>query len=108
MLVSRFAQQTKLIAAEGKRDALVAKFLEAVAIQHDNPDCEVMFVSRSPDDPTVVYVTEVWTNKKAWETATRSPEISAWAEGMSTLVAAEPESILLRPIGGKGLPEHDT
>ena len=86
-LVSRFAQQTKLVAADGHRDALVAKFLEAAAIQRDNPDCEVMFVSESPVDRTVVYLTEVWTSEDAWERATRSPEISAWAEGMSILVA---------------------
>ena len=83
----------------------MAKFLEAATIQRDNPDCEVMFVSESPVDPTVVYLTEVWTSEEAWETATRSPEISAWADGMSTLVADEPESIRLKPIGGKGLPE---
>jgi hypothetical protein len=47
MLVSRFAQQTKLVATDGNRDALVAKFLKAAAIQHDKP-YEVMFVSRCP------------------------------------------------------------
>jgi quinol monooxygenase YgiN len=108
MVVNRFAQQTKLVTTEGNRDALVAKFLEAAAIQRDNPDCEVMFVSQSPVDQTVVYLTEVWTNEEAWEKATRSPEISAWGEGMSMLVAAEPESVRLAPIGGKGLPEHDS
>ena len=102
--MSRFALQTRLVATEGSRDALVAKFLEAAAIQRDNPDCEVMFVSESPVDHTVVYLTEVWTSEEAWESATRSPEISAWAAGMSTLVAEEPESTRLAPVGGKGLP----
>lgn len=104
--VTRFAQQTKLVATEGNRDALVGKFLEAAAIQLDNPDCELMFVSRSPDDQTLVYLTEVWTNEEARETATRSPEIGVWAEGMSRLVASEPVTIRLSPIGGKGLPER--
>ena len=103
--MSRFAQQTRLVATEGSRDALVAKFLEAAAIQRDNPDCEVMFVSESPVDHTVVYLTEVWTSEEAWESATRSPEISAWAAEMSTLIAEEPASTRLAPIGGKGLPE---
>lgn len=75
--MSRFAQHTKLVATEGNRDALVAKFLQAATIQGDNPDCELVFVSQSPDDETVVYVTEVWTNEEAWEKATRSPEMSA-------------------------------
>jgi quinol monooxygenase YgiN len=105
-LVSRFAQQTRLVVPEGSRDALVAKFLDAAAIQRDNPDCEVMFVSESPVDDTTVYLTEIWTSEKAWARATRSSEISAWAEGMSTLVAGEPESIRLVPIGGKGVPER--
>ena len=64
-----------------------------------------MFVSESPADPAVVYLTDVWTSEGAWETATHSPEISACAVGMSMLVAEEPESIHLAPIGGRGLPD---
>jgi quinol monooxygenase YgiN len=62
-----------------------------------------MVVSESPVDDSVVYLTEVWTSEGAWERAERSPAISAWAKGMSALVAEEPESIRLAPIGGKGL-----
>ncbi|HEX4519765.1 MAG TPA: antibiotic biosynthesis monooxygenase family protein [Gaiellaceae bacterium] len=101
----RFGQQTRLTAAAGKRDALVAKFLEVTTIQRGNPDCELMFVSDSPADDTTVFLTEVWTSEEAWERARRGPEVEAWAEGMQALVAAVPESIRLTPIGGKGLRE---
>jgi quinol monooxygenase YgiN len=71
--MSRFAQHTRLIAAPGKRDELVAKFLESVEIQRDNADCELMLVSASPDSPHFVYLTEVWSSEDAWEQAHRRP-----------------------------------
>jgi hypothetical protein len=35
--VTRFAQHTRLRARPGKRDELIAKFLEAAKMQRDNP-----------------------------------------------------------------------
>jgi quinol monooxygenase YgiN len=104
--MSRFAQQTQLVATPGNRDRLVAKFLEAAEIQRDNPSCELMFVSTSATDASVVYLTEVWASEQDWERARRSDAITAWAEGMGLLVAAPPESTSLTPIGGKGLREQ--
>ena len=101
--MSRFGQHTKLVATAGNRDALVAKFMEAVALQRDNPDCNLMFVSVSPVEPSAVYVTEVWTSAAAWEQARSSAAIDDWSKGLESLVAEEPESTLLVPVGGKGL-----
>jgi quinol monooxygenase YgiN len=101
--VGRFAQHSRLKAAPGKRDELVAKFLEAAEIQHDNSACELMFVSASPDDPDVVFLTEVWTSAEEHERARTSPEIEAWAKSMPALVAGPPESTPLDVVGGKGL-----
>jgi quinol monooxygenase YgiN len=75
---TRFAQHTRLVAAPGKRDELVAKFLEAAEIQRGNPACELMLVSTAPDAPDVVYLTEIWSAEDAWEQARRRPEIQAW------------------------------
>lgn len=55
--MSRFAQHTRLVAAPGKRDELVAKFLESAEIQRDNPDCELMLVSTAPDSAEGITVT---------------------------------------------------
>ena len=57
--MSRFAQHTRLVAAPGKRDELVAKFLESAGIQRDHPNCELMLVSTTPDSADIVYLTEV-------------------------------------------------
>jgi quinol monooxygenase YgiN len=101
--MGRFAQQTRLVATPGNRDRLVAKFLEAAEIQCDNPDCELMLVSVSPDEEGVVYLTEVWASRETWERARDSDAIAAWSEGMPALVASSPETTPLAPIGGKGL-----
>ncbi len=101
--MSRFAQHTRLVATPGKRDELVAKFLEAAEIQRDNPDCGLMLVSTAPDSADVVYLTEVWSSEDAWERARHSAPIQAWAASMPALVSRPPESVLLEVAGGKGL-----
>jgi quinol monooxygenase YgiN len=98
-----FAQHTKLVAAPGKRDELVAKFLEAVEIQRDNPACEIMLVSSGPGGSDNVYLTEVWSSREAWERATQSEEIAAWAASMPSLANGGPETVVLELRGGKGV-----
>ena len=101
--MSRFAQHTRLVAAPDKRNELVAKFLESVEIQRDNPDCELMLVSTAPEAAEVVYLTEVWSSEDTWEQARRSAPIQAWAASMPALVSGPPETIPLDVAGGKGL-----
>jgi quinol monooxygenase YgiN len=104
--MSRFSQHTKLRAAPGKTAALAAKFLEAVEIQRDNPSCELMIVSTSPTDDSMVFLTEIWSSEVAWDLARQSAEITAWASDMPLLVDGPPESENLQVLGGKGLSEH--
>jgi quinol monooxygenase YgiN len=99
--MTRFAQHTRLVATPGKRDALVAKFLESAEIQRLNPDCELMLVSTAPDATDVVYLTEVWSSEEAWERARTSAPIKAWAASMPSLVNRAPETTSLVVAGGK-------
>jgi quinol monooxygenase YgiN len=101
--VARFAQHTRLLAVPGKRDELVAKFLESAEAQRGNPDCELMLVSAAPDSADVVYLTEVWSSEAEWEKVRRSPEVQAWAASMPALVGGPPESTALEVVGGKGV-----
>jgi quinol monooxygenase YgiN len=101
--VARFAQHTRLVAASGRRDELIAKFLESAEAQRDNPDCELMLVSAAPDSDDVVYLTEVWSSEAAWEKTRHSPEVQAWAKSMPELVGAPPETTALNVMGGKGI-----
>jgi quinol monooxygenase YgiN len=61
-----------------------------------------MIVWKSPDDDDVVYLTEVWSSESEWEQARSSPVIAEWARDMPALVAEDPESVRLDPVGGKG------
>jgi len=103
VLLSRFAQHTKLVATQGNVDRLASKFIESVEIQRENPACELMIVSKSPVDDDVVYLTEVWSSESEWEKARTSPVIVGWARDMPSLVAEPPQSVRLDPVGGKGL-----
>jgi quinol monooxygenase YgiN len=102
--MARFGQETRLVAKKGRADALVAKFIEAAEIQHDNPACDLMIAGKSATEDDVVHVIEVWASEADWERARASDEIVAWAKGMPALVAAWPKSTKFDAAGGKGLP----
>jgi quinol monooxygenase YgiN len=89
--MARFAQHTRIRARPGKRDELVAKFLEIPVMQADNPACEITIVSSSPDEDDIVFLTEVWTSAEEHKRARQSSEVQAWAADMPQLVDGPPE-----------------
>ena len=101
--MERFGQHTKLVATRGNAERLASKFIESVEIQRDNAACELMIVSRSPEDDDVVYLTEVWSSESEWEAARSSPAVAEWAMDMPLLVAEPPQAVRLDPVGGKGV-----
>jgi quinol monooxygenase YgiN len=96
--MARFGQHTRIRARPDKRDELLAKFVEAADMQHDNPACELTLVSTSPDDPDAVFLTEVWTSAADHERARESAEVQAWAKDMPALVDGPPETTRLEPV----------
>jgi quinol monooxygenase YgiN len=101
--VTRFAQQTRLLAKKGRAPALLEKFIEAAEIQKANLACEVMLTGSAASEPDAVYVFEVWSSEAEWRRAGESDAITAWSKGMPDLVAEWPGSIRLDSIGGKGI-----
>jgi quinol monooxygenase YgiN len=101
--MARFAQHTRLRARPGKRDELIAKFLEAAEMQRANPANELTLVSSSPDEDDVVYLTEVWTSAEEHERARESDEVQAWAAPKPTLVDGPPQTSPLDVAGGSGV-----
>jgi quinol monooxygenase YgiN len=101
--IARFAQHSKLHARPGKRDELVAKFLDVCDMQRDNLACELMLVSSSPEEGDVVFLTEVWTSAEEHERTRQSPAVQAWAAEMPAVVAGPPEITPLDVRGGIGL-----
>ena len=76
-------------------------------MQRDNPACELMLVSSSPEEDDVVFLTEVWTTAEEHERARQSSEVQAWAAEMPSLVAGPPETTPLVIEGGNGLTTKD-
>ena len=96
--MASFGQHTRIRARPGKHHELLAKFVEAADLQQDNPACELSLVSTSPDEPDVVFLTEVWASAEDWEQARESPEVKAWAEDMPELVDGPPDTTRLDPV----------
>ena len=101
--MSRFAQQTRLVATHGCGETLLAKFIEAAHIQQTNPSCELMLAGTSASEQDVVYLIEVWTNEAEWNQARASDAIKSWSQGMPDLVAEPPHSVRIDQISGKGI-----
>lgn len=95
--MARFAQHVTVTAAPGRRDELLAKFVETLDFLHDNPACELTMVSSSPDDPDAVILTEVWRSKEDHTAAVQSDHVQRWAVGMDQLTAGPPSVQSLEP-----------
>lgn len=99
-----FGMQVRFTTQPGKGDALAALLLEAAAGLSDVAECLLYAVSRDPDDPDVLWVSEVWTDQDAHTASLQVPGARATIERALPLLAGPPEALHLLPLGGKGLP----
>ena len=100
-----YALLNKLIAKPGERESVVDILLESGKLFDDNPACQLYLVSESADDPDVIWVADLWTDREAHEEALKAPELRPFVEKSLPLLEGMPEQIEIRPVGGKGLPE---
>lgn len=90
-------------ARPGAGDALAALLLEAADGLRANDGCLLYVVSRSDDDPGVVWVTEVWTDRSAHRASLQDPAARALIIQAMPLIEAMGEATEHRPVGGKGI-----
>jgi quinol monooxygenase YgiN len=93
----------RFAAQPGRGDALAAILLQAAAGVQEEPACRLYVVSRSPDDPDVVFVTEAWTDRAAHDAALQDDGAQALIQQAMPMLAGPPDAVELRPAGGKGL-----
>ena len=99
-----FGLHGRLLAQPGKGDELAAILLEAAEALETGDDCLLYVVSRQPDNPEAVWVTEAWTSREAHRASLEDEETRAMIQRAMPLIAELPErSVELRPVGGKGL-----
>ena len=102
--MARFGLVGSFKAQPGQGDALAALLVRAADALATNPDCELYVVSRSPDDPDAVWVTEVWTSSAAHQASLEEQRVRELITQARPLIAGLGERFELSPVGGKGLP----
>jgi len=96
----------KMTARPGQGSALAQVMLRVASGLQAVPGCELYVINRSPDEPEVVWVSELWLSQEALDASLEALETDAgqaqMAEVMGLLEGA-PERIDLEPLGGVGL-----
>ncbi len=92
-------------ARPGEARALEAILLEAADLLRGDPECLIYIVARVPTRPDDLCVTEAWTGLAAHDAALADPRVRALIDRARPLLAGAPDATVLRPVGGKGLPE---
>lgn len=90
----------KIDVVPGQRDALAALLLKAVS---GLPGCRSYVVAHEPDDPEVLWVTEVWDSEESHKASLKLPAVqSAVREGRPMIVGFSVR-VETQPVGGFGL-----
>lgn len=99
----RYGMHVRFTATTGEGDALEAILLQAAADARADDDCLLYVVSRVPDEPDAVVVTEAWSSRAAHDASLEDPATRALIARAMPLIADTPAAEHLRPVGGKGL-----
>lgn len=101
--MKRFGLVGSFSAQPGQGDGLTDLLSQAAEALRANPDCELYVISRSPDDPDAVWVTEVWTSREAHQASLENPRVRELIAEARPLIAGLGDRFELLPVGGKGL-----
>jgi|KBSSwiStaDraftv2_1062776.scaffolds.fasta_scaffold1147260_1 quinol monooxygenase YgiN len=92
-----------LRAVEGQGDAVVEAFRAAGPDVQAETGTELYIAHRSPDDPDVVIVYELYTDQAAREAHSAGEPIRKIGRSLKGLLAAPPELKVMSAVTGKGL-----
>jgi quinol monooxygenase YgiN/mannose-6-phosphate isomerase-like protein (cupin superfamily) len=100
--MSRVGRYAKATAKPGQGDALTQRLLEAADGLRTVPGCELYFINRAPEEPDIVWVTEIWSSQAELDASLETEEAKAAIRGVLELVE-QFEHIDVLPVGGVGL-----
>jgi len=86
--VSRFSVYGRMTAQPGQRDALIERFKDVLRIGISG--LESCSINAVLDDPDTIWVTQIWTDKVAHDTGTRSDIVVSATERVLSLLAEPP------------------
>jgi quinol monooxygenase YgiN/mannose-6-phosphate isomerase-like protein (cupin superfamily) len=100
--MSRVGRYVKITAKTGQGDALAERLREVAQGLSATPGCELYVINRAPEEPEVVWVTEVWSSQEQLDASLESDEAkAAIGEVMALIEGTERTDVL--PLGGVGL-----
>ena len=100
--MDRYGMCGKILAKEGQRDALLEILLEASRTPMKG--CEIYIVSKSPTEPDAIWVMEVWQTEADHAASFKLDSVKTLLNKARPIMAGGgTESILMVPVGGKGL-----
>jgi quinol monooxygenase YgiN/quercetin dioxygenase-like cupin family protein len=104
--VGRYAKAT---ARPGRGEELAGALIEVAEGLREAPGCELYVINRSPADPDVVWVTEMWQSQELLDAALERPESRAKLPEVLDLVRDGGfERIDVEPLGGVGYDPGNT
>lgn len=101
--VAGVGRYVKVRAKPGEGDALARKLLQVAEDLRDAPGCELYVINRSPGEPDVVWVTELWRSQELLDASLEREETRATMPEVQALLAEDGfERIDVEPLGGVG------
>jgi quinol monooxygenase YgiN len=90
----------KMIAAPGKRDALIGYLLAGTG---DMPGCHIYVIAKSPTEPDAIWITEVWASRQHHADSLKLPAVQEAIGKARPIIAGFGERFETIPVGGVGL-----
>jgi quinol monooxygenase YgiN/mannose-6-phosphate isomerase-like protein (cupin superfamily) len=103
--VAGVGRYMRFTAQPGRGYDLADRLLRAADSLRDTPGCELYVINRVPEEPDVVWVTELWLSQDALEASLEqlaTDEGRALLAELQAMLAAPPERIDVEPVGGVG------
>lgn len=102
--MSKYFLHGKLKASSGNGEKLAAILIEASKLVSRSSTCQLYLVSKDPDQPETIWITEVWDNKEAHDASLQNPAVRALIGQAVPILDGMPEGgQALEILGGYGI-----
>ena len=101
--MSKFSLFNKFMVQDGEKEKMVEILLEAAESMKDLDECEIYLVNISENEPSSVYVYEVWVNENAHQASLGLQATKTLISRAKPLIIGMERISTLITKGGKGL-----